>query len=663
MRRLIRDGLILLGAAVGYYGCAVIGTLLSVPPSGFAVIWPATAFLISLLLILPPRQWWLVVAGVVPTHFFLAATFQPEAPLIVVLTQIAGNCALAAATVAALRATIGSRHLFDSFASVLKFILVAGLAVPALVNALAIAVHLATGWTDGFWLAWRQWMIAGIFPTVTLPPLLVLAWEGRLTGERSGAARAGLELAMLAALLFGLSYVAFGNRLDTAHWPALFLAPFPFLLWAAVRLGVGGTAFALIVLAVATVARALGHQGPFAAQSSADDVLSLQAFLATSSIPLILLAALVDERRRAAELRRQSEARLQVAASSTDTGLWQWDEQAQYLWLTGNCRAMFGLSDDTGFTPFSFLDAAHPDDRTALAAAIEAALMGGDAQAPVEFRLCSDGETRWFVLYTCTDLDDAGKPARVSGVFRDVSDRVEAQLEADDLRQRLLCMQDDERRRIAEELHDSTAQHLVAANLNLFHVKAKVAPELQPLVDEVLQSVREAATEIRTFSYLLHPPQLGNEGLSRVLRHYVPGFERRTGVRTSLRVSPVANQLPPDHQHAMLRIVQESLGNVHRHARATRVSVCVRCIAGNVHLVVRDDGEGIGSEAGERLGERLRLGVGIPAMTARVRQMGGRIDVNNRFTGTTIHVAVPLHAVLDEEEVEPVDGPPLDRFG
>jgi signal transduction histidine kinase len=663
MRRLIRDGLILSGAAVGYYGCAVIGTLLSVPPSGFAIIWPATAFLISLLLILPPRQWWLVVAGVVPTHFLLAAALQPHAALVVVITQIAGNFALAAATVAALRWTIGSRPLFDSFASVLKFILVAGIAVPAVVNALILAVHLATGWTDDFWLAWRQWLLAGIFPTITMVPLLVMAWNRRLTGERTGAPLVWLELAVLAALIFDVSLLAFGNVVNAANWPALFLTPFPLLLWAAVRLGVGGTALALLVLAVATVARALGHEGPFAAKSPVEDVLSLQAFLVTSSIPLILLAALVDERRRAADLRRQSESRLQVAASSTDTGLWQWDQHARHLWLTDNCRAMFALADDTGCSPYAFLDAAHPDDRTALATAIHAALTGGEAQPPVEFRLCGDGGTRWFVLYTRTDLDDAGKPARVSGVFRDVSDRVVAQLEADDLRQRLLCMQDDERRRIAEELHDSTAQHLVAANLNLFHVKAKVAPELQPLVDEVLQSVREAATEIRTFSYLLHPPQLGNEGLSRVLRHYVPGFERRTGVRTSLRVSPIANQLRPDQQHAMLRIVQESLGNVHRHARATRVSVCVRCISDVVHLVVRDDGEGIGSEAGERLGERLRLGIGIPEMTARVRQMGGRIDVNNRYTGTTIHVAVPLHAVLHEEEEEPAEGEPLDRVG
>ena len=148
--------------------------------------------------------------------------------------------------------------------------------------------------------------------------------------------------------------------------------------------------------------------------------------------------------------------------------------------------------------------------------------------------------------------------------------------------------------------------------------------------------------EVRTFSYLLHPPQLGRSGLAGVLQHYVPGFESRTGVRTSLRISPFADQLSAEQQHAILRIAQESLGNVHRHARAKRVSISVRCISGNVHLVVSDDGKGISLDEGRQLSERLHLGVGIPGMTARVQRLGGRIDVNSGATGTTVHVAIPL---------------------
>src|SRR6185436_3343087 len=120
---------------------------------------------------------------------------------------------------------------------------------------------------------------------------------------------ARLELALLASALFALTFLAFGGKVDTAHWPALYLAPFPFLIWAAVRLGVGGTSFSLLVFAAATIAQALRSDGPFATYSSIADVVSLQAFLVTTSVPLLLLAAIMDERRRTSDLLRESDAR------------------------------------------------------------------------------------------------------------------------------------------------------------------------------------------------------------------------------------------------------------------------------------------------------------------------------------------------------------------
>src|SRR4029450_5887041 len=98
----------------GYFACAYVGTAVSLPPSGFAVFWPATAFLISILLLQPPQPWWLSVAVIVPTHFLLASILQPDAPLVVVLTQIGGNLALAAATVAAANRAMAKPHTFDS---------------------------------------------------------------------------------------------------------------------------------------------------------------------------------------------------------------------------------------------------------------------------------------------------------------------------------------------------------------------------------------------------------------------------------------------------------------------------------------------------------------------------------------------------------------------
>jgi signal transduction histidine kinase len=389
---------------------------------------------------------------------------------------------------------------------------------------------------------------------------------------------------------------------------------------------------------------AVRDNGPFAADASLAEVVALQVFLVTRSTIVLLLAALLDERRRAGELLRRFETGIQVAAASTDTGLWRWDAETRRLSLTDNCRAMFALPDDETNTPFDFLGPIHAEDRALVGEALTRALTEG-AQMPVlEFRLLHGDRLRWFVLQTRTECDDTGRTISISGVFRDISDRIEMRLAVERLEERLATLQDDERRRIALELHDSTAQHLVGAELILLGLRKQLSGEAQPLVDEAYRSLREAAAEIRTFTYLLHASHLDEEGLSAMLRRYVPGFERRTGLRTALRVTTRADELPDELQHALLRVAQESLGNVQRHAGATRAAVDVRCIGGSVHLVVCDDGKGMGPEEGERLGERLRLGLGIPGMTVRVRSTRCRTCGDCRGGGTAIQVSVPLQA-------------------
>ena len=168
---------------------------LSVPPSGFAIVWPATAFLISILLLEPPRRWWLYAAAIVPAHFHLASILQPEAPFVVVLTQVGGNLLLAAATVAAVDRAMQKPRDFDSFRSVLMFVLVAGLAVPALVNALILSVHLATGWTDNFRQSWAAMDDRRHLPDDHHPAAGGAGGERRpdrpAAGLAPGAARAG----------------------------------------------------------------------------------------------------------------------------------------------------------------------------------------------------------------------------------------------------------------------------------------------------------------------------------------------------------------------------------------------------------------------------------------------------------------------------------------
>ena len=222
--------------------------------------------------------------------------------------------------------------------------------------------------------------------------------------------------------------------------------------------------------------------------------------------------------------------------------------------------------------------------------------------------------------------------------------RKDLERQADELSDRLTTLQEEERRRISQELHDSTVQHLVAASLNLMSLRAKSgkSSEDECRWNEVEASMEEALRELRTFSYLMHPPALRASGLIGVVRQYVNGFATRAKLDIRLRLSPTVDTMPLRMQRALLRIVQEALANVHRHASATRASVELRCIGGHVHLVITDNGHGLG-ESEQQSGAPLP-GVGIRGIKARVYQFGGDLKLTTGPCGTRVHAAIPVGA-------------------
>jgi two-component system NarL family sensor kinase len=219
-----------------------------------------------------------------------------------------------------------------------------------------------------------------------------------------------------------------------------------------------------------------------------------------------------------------------------------------------------------------------------------------------------------------------------------------ARQELGELSEHLLVLQEEERRRIARELHDSTAQHLVAGTLGLMQITAVADgnPAVLKACAEVEASLDKGLRELRIFTYLLHPPNLEREGLSATLREFVDGFCRRTGLAAAVRVSGAVDYLPFDLQRTLLRVVQEALANVQRHAMASRVSLVLRQRAGRVLLRVSDNGKGItDATAG---GEPQRFGVGIRGMRARLKQFGGELRIKTKSSGTTLIAVVPLTA-------------------
>jgi PAS domain S-box-containing protein len=183
-----------------------------------------------------------------------------------------------------------------------------------------------------------------------------------------------------------------------------------------------------------------------------------------------------------------------AAATSTDTGLLQYEHSTGHLWATEHCRAMFGLESDLSLAPECFLRTVHPEDRSVALAAVQAPMVQAGKVPPAEFRVAHpSGDVRWYLASAQTEFDDLGKPVRTSGGVRDVTARKRAEQAAEQLSERLLALQDEERQRIGQELHDSTSQHLTAIRLNLTTLRSSTVPDgaTARLFDEIDNSLSE----------------------------------------------------------------------------------------------------------------------------------------------------------------------------
>ncbi|QRM31324.1 histidine kinase [Microvirga sp. VF16] len=242
----------------------------------------------------------------------------------------------------------------------------------------------------------------------------------------------------------------------------------------------------------------------------------------------------------------------------------------------------------------------------------------------------------------CLDLQVSPMEEGLSVFFTDVTERRAAEAALNELAGRLLSLQDDERERIAEELHDSTAQHLVAVGLNLMRLTRYIIPgEGQKVLDEIADSVDEAARELRAFTYLLHPPGLENGGLAGTVRVFAAGFARRTGLVTSVRMPDTVDKLPFDLQRSLLRVIQEALTNIYRHAAASRIVIDLRFGADTLKLRILDDGCGLSRGVRKAAGDGALLGVGVAGMRTRMLRFGGNLRLLSDARGTMVVATLP----------------------
>ena len=352
-----------------------------------------------------------------------------------------------------------------------------------------------------------------------------------------------------------------------------------------------------------------------------------------------------EQRHIAAQLERER-GRLVEAQEVAKMGSWEaelpslnviWSEQTHRIFET----------DPSRFHPTraEFREFIHPEERAKVDAALVASL-GKRSPSTVEYRIVMpDGrvkvlEERWQAFH-----DEEGKPIRVAGTCRDVTEAVRAEEELRRLSGQLLRLQDEERRRIARDLHDSTGQDLVALATTLSQLHAlipsssrksrKLASQCQALADQCIR-------DVRTLSYLLHPPMLDEAGLEDAIRHYAGGFTERTGIEVELEIAPRLGRMKPHAELALFRVVQESLTNIQRHSGSLKAKIRTERGPGKFTLEISDKGSGISGSLRRRNGKTpFGFGVGIPSMHERVALIGGQLDIESSGGGTTVRVTIP----------------------
>jgi len=324
--------------------------------------------------------------------------------------------------------------------------------------------------------------------------------------------------------------------------------------------------------------------------------------------------------------------------------------------------------DFTGASPgsangFGWLDYVHPDDKNqAMADWMRCVESGADYEA--EYRLRSkDGTYRWFRARAVPIRDD-GKIAKWYGTCSDIHDsklleqsirddatELEKMVDnrTDELRRlsvRLMTLQDQERRRIARDLHDGLGQELAVAKMVLD--KMLLQKGAQPPDEAWAQAssiIDRAIQQVRTMSHLLHPPLLDEVGLLSALAWYTDGLSKRSGIETSLDVHPRDfPRLTSELETAIFRIVQEALTNVFRHSEAHRVWITLTRKNGSIGVAVRDDGKGIGKKIVELRSDSV--GVGIGGMKQRAKELGGELKLTNLEPGTLVEIEIPCDSGL-----------------
>lgn len=400
----------------------------------------------------------------------------------------------------------------------------------------------------------------------------------------------------------------------------------------------------------------------------------------------------ISARKAAEEALREQRARAEFVSDASDVGFWFCDLPFDKLIWDKRVKTHFWLPHDAEVTIDTFYDRLHPEDRERTRQAI-AKSIDNHTQYDIEYRTMSEvGEYKWIRAVGRTFYDQWDVPKRFDGItvditerrklddtirasetkYRELADSLERKVQARtielqainaeavrmsqgfrELSRHVLRVRDEERRKLARELHDSAGQLLTALDLELSSLELESHRGVAAMSKQLGASkdlVQQLQREIRTTSYLLHPPLLDEAGLVSALGWYVQGLNQRSGLQTELEIAQDFGRIPRDLELVVFRLVQESLTNIHRHSGSKTAFIRVTRDDGTISIDIRDEGRGIPADKLREI-QIGGSGVGVQGMRERLRQYEGKLLIESNETGTRVFAAIPIPRTRAQEDI------------
>jgi PAS domain S-box-containing protein len=620
-------------ATMSYLAARLGGTVVIRPQQDWP-LWPGNILLAAVLLLVPRRTWPILITSAFA--MFVLFNLQTGLPIRSILILLVSD------GVEVLTAALGLSYSFEgvpqlnSVKALAKYSFFAVFLAP-----FAGAFFGALASRGQYWTSWRISFLAEALGYLTLMPA-ILGWVTKGPTWIHESLSRYLEAFALLAGLIVLGYFSFVS-------PWIVLAPaltiVPFLLWSALRFGSTGVSSIMIAVAFLAIWGAVHGRGPAMGPESIGSVPSLQLYLLFTAAPFMVLAAIAEEQKLTERSFRESEARFRLLADTAPALIWMADVDKLCSYFNKSWLDFTGRSIDSELG-YGWAEGVHPED---LPRCMDTYTQNFDRREEfrMEYRLRRhDGEYRWIIDIGVPRYSQDHSFVGYIGIGIDVTERKRAEEILASVSRRLIDAQDQERARIARELHDDFGQRLAMLNNELeqlqqdpFDFPSKVRSRMRELQNDA----SAIAAGVQSLSHELHSSRLELLGIAVAVRGFCREFGEKQNIQIDLQVRNIPGDVSPDISLCLFRVLQEALHNSVKHSGVRRFDVRLWGTSDEILLTVKDSGAGFDREQA-----RSSKGIGLISMEERLKLVRGTLLIDSQLKrGTTVSARVPLSSGSD----------------